>query len=226
MSPTKPLLAERARAVVDQFSIRNFTLALVAAALVGSISAALAMRGPTVYESRSVLLIDNPLAFATAGDDGTILKLDRLRTKYATLAGTQAIAGPAAKALGLGQGVVLSSTDVVAPPSSLALVVAARSARAKSAVALAAAMSTSIVDYVVQEHEANHIPPADRFAFKIVQPASFAAKTSPLPESARSAGLLGFGIALAISYVGLQLLRSPIPPAPDQPPRTRPLKTN
>ncbi len=210
MSTNRPSLADRARAVVEQFSLRNFVLALIAAALVASVSAAMVLREPAVYESRAVLLIDNPLALATAGDEGTILKLDRLRIKYATLAHTEVIAGPVAKALDLPLGAVLGATDVVATPASLSLVVAARSGKPTAAVALAAAMSTGIVDFVVQEHEANHVPPNDRFVFRVVQPAKFAVKTAPLPRSARSSGAIAFVAALAVAYIGLQLLRAPL----------------
>jgi len=207
---TRVGLPERARAVVEQFSLRNFVLALVAATLVGSISAAMVLREPEVHESRAVLLIDNPLAFASAGDDGTILKLDRLRTKYATLAHTQVIANPVAKTVGTSAGTVLASTDVVAAPASLSLVVAARAGRPADAVALAAAMSKAIVDYVVEEHETNSIPVADRFVFRVVQPAKFAVKTAPSARSARASGGIAFLVALLVSYVGFQLLRAPV----------------
>ena len=53
---------------------------------------------PDHVHSTAVMLIDDPPALATAGDDGQLLKLDGLRLKYAALVGTDLIAQPVATA--------------------------------------------------------------------------------------------------------------------------------
>lgn len=216
MLADRPSLADRGRTAVEQFSLRNFVLALCAASLVAAVSAGLVLRGSVVYEARTVLLIDSPLSLATAGDDGTIVKLERLRSKYATLAGTEEMADPVAAKVGLRPGQVITSTDVVPPPATLTLVVVARADKRTAAVDLSTAMSEQIIDYVAAEHVANNVPPQDRFLFRSVQPARFAAKITPTVADARTSALLGFGAALAVGYLILQLLQVPAPAEGDE----------
>ena len=210
MESQSPTVADRARNVVERFSLRNLTLAFVVAAFLAGLAAAVALRAPEQYESTAVLVIDNPLALATAGDDATVNKLDRLRGKYATLASTRAIAGPVGDDLGIGPGAVIGSTDVFPSPSTLALVVVGRGSTADRATDAATAMAEGIVEYVEEEHEANAVPPQDRFSFTVASPAVVARQTSPSTERAVDVGILTFGLSLVAVYVVLQLVRSPV----------------
>lgn len=210
MAPPKPTFPERARGVVERFSFRNLTLAVCAAALLAGLAAAAMLQAPERYESVTVMIIDNPLALATAGDDSTIAKLDRLRGKYSTLAGTEAIAAPVADALGISPRAVLASTEVVATTSTLSLAVIADADTPEVAMERSAAMAQGIIDYVAREHEANAVPPGDRFVFQVVQPGRVAAKTSPTSDAALETAAVAFAVALVASYVVLQLVRSPV----------------
>lgn len=210
MPSTSPTFADRARSVVERFSFRNLTLALGVAALLAAVAATLALRAPEQHESTAVLVIDNPFALATAGDDGTVNKLDRLRGKYATLAATRAIAEPVAEDLGIGPGAVIASTEVFPATSTLGLIVVGRAPTAAQAVERAAAMSVGIVDYVEREHEVNDVPPEDRFSFTIVEPATSARRTSPSTDRAIDVAALTFGLSLVAVYVVLQLMRTPV----------------
>lgn len=216
MSRTPPSASDRLAGVVDRFSFRNLTFAIGIAALLAAVAAVLSLRAPERHESSALLVIDNPRALATAGDDGTVNKLDRLRGKYATLATTEAIAGPVASELGTTPAAVLDSTEVFAAPSTLGLIVRARADTAGDAVDRAQAMAEGIVDYVADEHEANAVPAEHRFVFDVVQPATSAVQTSPSDERAREAAGLTFAAALVAAYVALQLIRSPVV-VPDHP---------
>jgi hypothetical protein len=217
MATPKPTLADRGRGVVERFSLRNLTLAIGAAALLAAIAAVVALQAPERWESTAVLVIDNPRALATAGDDGTVNKLDRLRGKYATLARTEAIAGPVADELGVRPREIIDSTEVFAAPATLGVIVRARADRSDVATARAAAMARGLADYVEAEHEANAVPPEHRFVFDLVQPARDATKTSPSTERAREAALLTFGVSLVAVYVLLQMVRSPVVVPPPDP---------
>lgn len=210
MTSTRPTMADRVRNVVERFSFRNLTLAFGVAALAAAAAAAVVLRAPEQYEANAVLVIDNPFALATAGDDGTVNKLDRLRGKYATLAATTAIAGPVADDLGVGPGAVLGGTEVFAAPSTLGLVVVGRGGTAERATAMATGMAEGLVEYVEEEHEANGVPPEDRFELTIAQPALAARQTAPSTDRAVDVALLAFGLSVVAVYVVLQLVRTPV----------------
>lgn len=175
--------------------------------LVAAIVAVSVLRAPAEYQSQAVLVIDNPLALATAGDDGTINKLERLRSKYATLANTAAIAGPAGEQLGRPVGQVIGATDVIVTPAALSLVVIGRAGDSSGARELTEAMAAAIVEFVAQEHLDNNVPPVDRFAFRVVQPASPGFKTYPSRDRATTSALIAFAVVLGGAYVALQLFR-------------------
>ncbi len=203
-------LADRARVAVERFSIRNLTYALLAAALLAGLSAAVALRAPAEYRSRAVLLIDNPLALATAGDDATVNKLEQLRGKYATLADTELMAGPVADELGMSVGAVIEATSVQPTPATLTLLVTADGDDPARTQALAAAMAQEIGSFVQTEHETYGVAQADRFSIRVVQEASPAVQTSPSSDRALRSAALAFVVVLALAYFALQLLRPPL----------------
>ncbi len=203
--------ADRALIAVERFSIRNLTYALLAAVLLAGLSAALVLRAPAEYRSIAVLLIDNPLALAASGDDGTVNKLEKLRGKYATLANTEVIAGPVAATLGLGAGEVIGRTDVEPAPATLSLVVSARGSDPEATRALARAMATEIGTFVESEHARNNIPALDRFVIEVVQEATPSARTSPSTDRALSSAATVFALVLALAYLALQFFRPPLP---------------
>lgn len=203
-------LADRARVAVERFSIRNLTYALLAAVLLAGLSAAVTLRAPAEYRSAAVLLIDNPLALATAGDDATVNKLQQLRGKYATLANTELIARPVADELGIGVGEVIGATEVQPTPATLSLLVTATGPDPGRARALAAAMSEEIGAFVQAEHATYGVAEADRFSIRVVQEASPATQTSPSSDRAVSSAALAFLVVVVLAYFALQLIRPPL----------------
>lgn len=203
-------LADRARVAVERFSLRNLTYALLAAVLVSGLSAAATLSAAAEYRSAAVLLIDNPLALASSGDDATVNKLQQLRGKYATLANTELIAGPVAGKLGMSVGAVIGDTDVQVTPATLSLLVTAKGADPARTRALAAAVSEEIGAFVQTEHQTYGVAEPDRFSIRVVQEASPAIQTSPSSDRALSSAGVAFIVILALAYFALQLLRPPL----------------
>lgn len=207
-----PDLATRMRIAVERFSLRNLVLALVAAVLLAGVAAAWSLRAPERYESVAVMIIDNPLALAASGNDATVNKLQLLRGKYATLAGTEVIASPVADSVGMSTGEVIGRTQVIPAPSTLALVVVASGDRQAGTRELADAMAQGISDFVEGEHERNSVPSPDRFVLDVVQPATPARQVAPTSDAALTAALVVFAVAVAAVYLALQLFRPPVRP--------------
>lgn len=203
-------LADRLRIAVERFSLRNLVYALLGATLLAGVSAAVTLRAAEAHESVAVLLIDNPLALATSGNESTVNKLEQLRGKYATLAHTDVIAGPVAQRLGLRVDEVIADTVVSPTPATLSLFVSARAAEPEQARALAAALSDEIGAFVAAEHEQHGVPAADRFTIRVVQPASSPVQVSPSSDRAVSSALVSLLVALGVAYLALQLLRPPL----------------
>lgn len=203
---TEPTIAERLERAAVRFSLRALTIALLPAAIFGAAAAGLVLNQPAEYQTTSLLVIDNPLLLATSGSESTITSLDRLRSKYATLANTNAIAGRVADELDVGPGVVLTRTDVFAARATLTLAVVGRADDPEVAIRFASAMADEIVEYVEEEHEANEVPEINRFFFEVVQPATFAVKTAPSTTRATQTGLLAFVVVLGLAYLSIEVL--------------------
>jgi hypothetical protein len=189
-------------------SVRNFLFALACGLLLAAASAGLVLGQSAQYYSQATVLIDNPLAIATAHDDAPILKLNALRLKYASLANTPAILVPAAQAAGL----PVAEIDRAATfPSGAALVllVAAKTGSPRLSTQVAEAVANQIVLYVQHEHEQYNIPAQDRFVFTVVGHAYNGRKVSPSRSRAATTAL-GVGLGgLAIAYLILQLVTGP-----------------
>lgn len=165
--------------------------------------------GPTLYTSRTVMAIDQPYGIATAGDEGILLKLEILRLKYQGLAGTDAMAGPAAKKLGVPVNTVLAGTSVALPNDSLLLVVTGTWTSPGEAEQLSSAMATEITTYVKTENTDYSVPAADQFFIDAVDPTTPAtASTSSHSKSAAdAAGLALLGLILGFALTQLLLNR-------------------
>ncbi len=105
--------------------------AVVAAILVAGIAVGMLRGGTGVYESRSLLLVDQTNAVVAAESDGVLAKLNAVRAKYAALARSRTIVEPVADAVGVPVGVVAGSLFVDGASASLTLSVGARTADPK-----------------------------------------------------------------------------------------------
>jgi len=188
------------------FSLRSFIFAVVLAILAAAGGAAIAMKRPAVYSSHASLLIDQPKLVADSKDQGPLLKLSTLRIKYAGLATTPAIAGPAAASLGLTESQVAAAVTATANPASLLLTVTTQSATPGDAQRIANAVGQSIINYVNNEQQTIGVAPTDRYGFVVVQPAVAAAKVQPTASRAAQAAVALGVLALVLAYVIMQLL--------------------
>jgi capsular polysaccharide biosynthesis protein len=177
---TKPLLA--------------IVLSLIVAVLLGTIGALSLMRGAVTYSSTAVMLIDDPPALATAGDDGQLLKLDALRLKYQALVSTDLIAQPVATQLGLSVGDVLGATTAVVPYQSLLMDVSGTWSTPQVAQRLAQATANQVTKFVQYEAEVYNIPAVDRYTFIVIDPATAATANRPSHAHALT---LAVGLAVA-----------------------------
>lgn len=186
-------------------SWRNALAAVLVAAMAAIGCAYAVLQSPARYLSSAVLVIDSPTELATSASDGPINKLNQLRGKYASLASTVLILGPAAERLGLPIGVVAGASTTAAAPKSLLMVSAATTNNPAKSQEIAQAVAEEIVDYVKQEHVRNNVPEAQRFTFTVVSPAYPGVKTSPTRSRALLVGAGAGFVVLVGAYVAIQL---------------------
>lgn len=182
-------------------------LGLIVAALLSVTGARSVMGTPTTWSSTAVMLIDDPPALATAGDDGQLLKLDELRLKYSALAGTFLIAQPVATQLHLSLGEVLGSVTAIVPNESLLMDVSATWSTPRVAERLAQSTAEEVSKFVKYEVSVYNIPKVDRYTFTVIDPAT--AATAHKPSSA-DALTLAVGLAVggfAVAFVATQFWR-------------------
>ncbi len=195
--------------------LRRPARALLAAIAVGLLAAipgaAINAHGKTTYSSQTVLMLDDPLGIATSGDPGPLAKLDELRFKYASLAGTYAIAGPVASDLHVPVSTVLASTSVAVPANSLLMDVSGRASTPGFAQELSGAMAQGIANYIKTENTTYSIPSPDRFEATTVTPTSPAVASHPSKTRALAAGAVIFLVVGVVVFVGYQLLVSAEP---------------
>jgi capsular polysaccharide biosynthesis protein len=194
--------------LLTPFSLRNLTLALIAAVGVGALTATLVLSTSPRYSSQATMVIDNPPELAAAADPGPFQKLSALRLKYAALVGTDAIAVPVGRKLGVSPGLVAGAASVSAPAQTLVMVSGATTGSPALSQRIAQGVAEELVSYVQQEHRANNVPPERRFRFIIVNPALRGAKVSPTRSRATIAAAIAGGVAVALAYIALQLITS------------------
>ncbi len=183
-------------------------LGLIVAVLLGVTGARSVLATPTTWSSTAVMLIDDPPALATAGDDGQLLKLDELRLKYAALAGTFLIAQPVATQLHLSLGDVLGSVTAVVPSESLLMDVTATWSNPQVAERLAQSTAAEVSKFVKYEVAVYNIPKVDRYTFKVIDPATAATAHKP---SRADALTLAVGLAVggfAVVFLATQFWRN------------------
>jgi hypothetical protein len=163
------------------------------------------MRAPKVFESRSVVEIHKAEIFSEAGA-GRIIQLNGLRKRYAALARTLPITGPAATALHVKPGVISRAASVAVTADSLIMYPMARAGSAKEAQRIAQALTTSLVDFSKQEQTADGIPAEKQVQLRVVQAARPGLKTSPKTSHAWTVATFTGVVALAGAYVLLQLI--------------------
>ncbi|MGH9305630.1 MAG: hypothetical protein ACRD0I_01915, partial [Acidimicrobiales bacterium] len=105
--------------------LRALLVGVVLGVVLAFLGAIGSLGGSTTWTSKTVMLINDPFALATAGDQGQLLKLDALRIKYSGLVATNVIAQPVARELNLPTEKVLKSVTTQVPLESLLMNVVA-----------------------------------------------------------------------------------------------------
>ncbi len=184
------------------------SLGAVLGLLLGTAGAVSTLGTPVTWTSQTVMILDDPYGLAAAGDEGPLLKLNEVRAKYASLAGTYAIAQPVALRLGIPVGEVLGHESAVPSPDALLLVVTATWTDAPDAEKLSAATAAELTSYVQSENAAYAIPTTDQFLLRTVDPTGPAVPSRPSKGRAATQ-LAGWGLGgFAVGFVLTQLVRS------------------
>jgi capsular polysaccharide biosynthesis protein len=180
---------------------------LLLGVLLAVIGAVTVLSGRVLYTSSTTMLIDDPYQLATSGQVSEFSSLDALRYKYGGLLATDAIAGPVASQLHLPVDNVLGSLSVNVPTDSLLMVVHATWTTPRGAEEVSLSAANEITAYVAYEDNAYAIPNADRFTFKVIDPAAGAIRKGP---SKSKAATLAIGLAVlgfALGFFATQLIR-------------------
>jgi capsular polysaccharide biosynthesis protein len=186
-------------------SLRNLLIAALLGVIAGIGGGFVAMKQTPVYRGQAQLLIDQPRALALSPDDGPILKLDLLKIKYANLANTPAIAGPAAAALGLPESVVADAVTATPTPQSFLVTVDANASTRARARAIANTVAQSISTYADQEQARIGVAPENRYGFSTVHRATTSKAQPTVSRAIKAAAVLAVVVFVG-AYVILQLL--------------------
>ena len=189
------------------FSLGLFVIALVVGLITAGWAYEFINRQTPQYESRAVMLIDQPVEIAT-GNEGAVVKLNLLRPKYVALLTTSDVIIPAARRAGVSPAFMARSERPVAPIQSLTVLPVIRTSNRLLAQRMAQALAEELEDYVVAEQEDAGLPPAAQIQLRVIEDAHAGVKVAPKQERARQVGAV-FGVGgLLVSYALLQLIRS------------------
>jgi hypothetical protein len=186
--------------------VRGVTWSLIVGVLVAAAAAVLVLAGSKTYESRAALLLDQPRAIAASQSEGYVTKLVRLRSKYASLATTDAVLEGAAASTGLRIGRLRRETFATAPDASMLLVIGGRSDAGAVAAREATAVARSLIEYVDDEQSA--LPADERLTLRVVTPARPGGRVAPTTGRVLTVGLVGGAVAAVLTYVALALFRA------------------
>lgn len=186
-------------------SLANVLIALLVASLVAGLAAALVLTRSASYRSSATILLDQR-DIAREPSPLPIQRLNALRSKYAALVPTEEIAGRVADELGLSQPEVAGSASVVFFGDSLVMYSTATAGDPGATRRLAQAVAEEVIAFASREQADAAVPEEERVTLRIVDPARPGTKISPTTADAMSNAALAGGIALAGSYVFLQLL--------------------
>lgn len=164
---------------------------LVAALISVSAGVAAFTMSDRTYESSATVAIDQVQGIAVAEGPSILEKLSRLRVKYAGLVGTRTFSEPVAERAGVTPEAVTRALFSEVPPVALIMTLGARADDAGTAQAIAQGAADHLVAYVAAEQEQAQIPPAMRFEFRVVTPAT---EGRPLDRSVRRVALVAIGL--------------------------------
>ena len=178
-------------------------LSVLAGLIVGALSVVVVGNRPVTYQSRALVLVDQPGTLAAGADGGVIDKLSRLRAKYAGLVITDRIAVPVARDLGIPVADVRGHLVAVPIENTTLVAILASDPDRERARPLAQAAAQQLVDDTVAEQVRFTVPEDARIVVSIVTRAQ-----QPERLGASVGRLVGLGIVsggLAAVLVGIVL---------------------
>ena len=203
-APVRPGTSPRPWDAIATPSLANFLLAVVVAVLFSGLASANVLRQTPIYQSTAVMLLDQPVQIAI-GNEGTLVKLNLLRSKYTALLTTRDVMAPAAAKAGVTVEEITGSQAPTFTGGSLTIFPVVRSRDPVKAQRMAAATADALSEYVVKEQAATGLDPKLQITLRVIQPAGQAVKVSPQAKKARQVGIVAGVAGLVVAYVGLQL---------------------
>ena len=188
---------------------RALLAGLLVAAMAGVLTGEKLSKGPTTWTSQTVMIFDDPLGIAIAGDAGELAKLSEVRYKYASLAGTEAMAQPVAAELKVPVSTVLASTSTVVPVDSVLLDVDGTASTPAFARELSTAMAREVVSYIQTEDSTYAVPNSNRFLATIVSPATAGTPQGPSKTRALSVAMVAALAGFLVGFAAYQLVLAP-----------------
>ena len=180
--------------------------AIVVGLLVGLVASLLVKVRDPVYSSKAILLMDQPGAISLDSGDGVVLKLSRLRLKYAGLVGTNAIDASVAHRVGASPASVAGLVTATAPADNLNIVITSATPKRSQAAALAAATATALQRYLDREQASARIATNMRLRLSLIQPAEAVIESGNGDHRQAVVGIAA-GVLAAAAVGALGLLR-------------------
>lgn len=184
-------------------------LGAVTAVLVTALALVSLQSATATYRSTAVVSLDQPLAVAASGDAGVINKLSRLRFKYVGLIGTDRVAAPVAKRLGVPVTQVRGRLVAEARLDDLLIRVSGMATEPAEARRTADAVAAELQALIAAEQKAAKIPAAGQLQVQLIQPAVGAEKVSPRRSRSLAVALAAGLLLGALVGAGLLLARRP-----------------
>lgn len=185
-------------------------LSVLAGLIVGALAVLVVANRPVTYQSRALVLVDQPGPLAASADGAVIDKLLRLRFKYAGLLITDRIAVPVAKELGIPLADVRGHVVAVPIANTTLLAILASDPDRERARPLAQAAAQQLADDTEADQARFSVPEEARIVVSIVTPAQ-----QPQRLGASVGRLVGLAVlsgGLAAVLVGIMLaVRRPGP---------------
>jgi capsular polysaccharide biosynthesis protein len=180
---------------------------VVAGLVVAVLAMVLVLTRPAEYASSTTLLIDQPRALAASGSEGLVVKLSRLRVKYADIASADAIVNPVSKATGVKPGDVRRETVAFVPSQTLTVVVTARSGDAERAQRLSQEVADQLSAFTAAEQAGLDIPADQQVTLSVIDEAGRGGKVTPTGRRALSVAVVAFVLTAIAVAIGIPLLR-------------------
>lgn len=174
-------------------------LALIAGLIAAAAAGLYSNSATPVYESRAVVILDQPLAISESFNAGVIDKLVRLRSKYAALMATSDFINQVSADSGLNQFQVAGGLAVDVSQPSQVMVLVARSKNPAIATRVVQSAASVLVGYVAKEQADAKIPTKAQFSVRIIRAGGQAAKVSPTTK--RSLRVAGFAASFAVLLI-------------------------